>query len=131
MGRNIKAQVAFEFVLLVAIAFTILIVFVASTRSEFNELSSREERFLLEDVSYMVHNELNLAADMLDGYYREFTLSVLLENGDNYNISIQSDTIIAISENYDYAIGVIHVEGDLIKGVNYINKSGGVVNLNQ
>ncbi|MFH1328603.1 MAG: hypothetical protein ABIH76_07180 [Candidatus Bathyarchaeota archaeon] len=131
MDRNVKSQVAFEFIILVAIAFVIMIVFVYSTRSDFRMIVSNEERELLKDVTYMVQGEINLASEMADGFYREFTIPATLENGDFYAINVTNRTIIALSENYEYVLNVVESEGQLVKGVNVIMKGEGVIYLNQ
>ena len=65
MGEQLKtAQISMEFVFLVGVAFTVMLVFVASTRSEFSNLQSEEERSLLKDVSVMVQHELVIASNV-------------------------------------------------------------------
>ncbi len=131
MGKQLKqAQVSMEFVFLIGLAFAIMIVFLSSTRSEFNELISEEERSLVKDVSVMVQHEFVMALGVEDGYSRVFYVPPKLNNID-YNITIvNNDTLLTTTEEYEYVLNVPFVEGNVQKGNNTVNKTGGVIYLN-
>ncbi len=131
MGKQLKkAQVSMEFIFLVGLAFTVMIVFLSSTRSEFNELISEEERTLVKDVSVMVQHELVMALTVKDGYSRIFYVPPKLNNID-YNITIvNNDTLLTTTDEYEYVLNVPFVEGDVQKRNNTINKTGGIIYLN-
>ena len=130
MGEQLKkAQVAMEFVFLVGLAFTVMVVFVSSTRSEFSDLRSLEERSLVKDVSVMVQHELVVASNVEDGYIRKFIVPLNLE-GISYNISIINNTLLTSSSGYEYVLSVPSIVGNVVKGNNTINKTGGIIRLN-
>ena len=129
MGKQL-GQISLEFVFLVALAFTIMVVFMASTRSEFDWVRTEQERSLVKDVSVTVQHELILASGIEDGYLREFNLPEELDDSIVYNISIISNSLITTTENYEYVLNVPSTNGSLVKGTNIINKTGGVIYLN-
>ena len=128
MGKQLKAQLSLEFVSLVALAFLVMVVFIASTRSEFDELRSREEMSLVKDVAVKVQTELIIASGVEDGYLRTFELPASLDNI-NYTIGITNTTLVAMTEDYEYVLAVPAVEGVLKKGSNTINKTGSIIYL--
>ena len=130
MGEQLKrAQVSMEFVFLIGLAFAVMVVFIAATRSEFNTLQSEEERSLVKDVSVMVQHELVLASNVENGYIRIFEIPQKLE-GIEYNISVTNNTLLAATDDYEYVLNVPSVVGNLQKGDNTINKTDGVIYLN-
>lgn len=130
MGKQLKSQVSLEFVFLVAIAFTIMVVFIASTRSEFNELRGEEEMSLVKDVSFMIQHELVIASNVEDGYIRTFEIPQKLNTID-YDIDITNNLLITNSSGgYEYALNVPDINGTIQKGANKINKTEGVIYLN-
>ena len=130
MGEQLKrAQVSMEFVFLIGLAFAVMVVFIAATRSEFSTLQSEEERSLVKDVSIMVQHELVLASNVENGYIRIFEIPQKLEDIE-YNISITNNTLLAATDDYEYVLNVPSVVGNLQKGDNTINKTDGVIYLN-
>jgi len=122
-------QVSMEFIFLVGLAFTIMIVFIASTRSEFSDLRSVEERSLVKDVSVMIQHELVMAASVEDGYYRIFNVPDELE-GNDYSMYILNNTLVVYTDDYEYVLNMPSIVGDIQKGNNTINKTGNVIYLN-
>ena len=129
MGKQLKAQVSMEFVFLIGLAFMVMIVFVSSTRSEFDELRSEEERSLVKDVSVMVQHELVIASNVEEGYIRTFNIPLKLD-GISYTMQIINNTLLTSSEDYEYVLNVPSVEGNIQKGDNTINKTNGIIYLN-
>lgn len=129
MGKQL-GQVSLEFVFLVALAFTVMVVFMASTRSEFDWVRTEQERSLVKDVSVTVQHELILASGVKDGYIREFSIPIQLDDSIEYNITVIGNTMITMTDDYEYVLNVPTVNGSLIKGNNQINKSGGIIYLN-
>ena len=130
MGKQLKkAQVAMEFVFLVGLAFTVMVVFISSTRSEFDELRTEEERSLLKDVTVMAQHELIIASTVEDGYHRVFEIPTTI-NGIDYTITITNDILLAQTEDYEYDVNIPSVTGNVVLGNNTIEKTDGIVYLN-
>ena len=127
--KNSKAQVSMEFVFLVGLAFTVMVVFISSTRSEFDDLRGEEERSLLKDVSVMVQHELIIASNVENGYFRIFKTPYTL-NGVSYSLSVNDGILLATTEDYESVMNVPIVVGDIQIGENSVNKTGGVIYLN-
>jgi hypothetical protein len=124
-----KAQVAFEFVVLVAVLFTALIVFTSFVRDNFTEVQSDTDYFRLKDVALSVKAELNLAIALDDGYQRAFFVPLTLD-GLEYNISRENGFIIFSTAGADYSVTVPPFDGNVTKGNNVIRKVGGVLEVN-
>ena len=130
MGKQLKkAQVAMEFVFLVGLAFMVMVVFISSTRSEFDELRTAEEMSLLKDAAVMIQYELIIASNVEDGYYRVFELPTDL-NGVNYTFEILNNILLLRTANYEQDLNIPKVTGDLRIGNNTINKTDGAIYLN-
>lgn len=128
---NIKqAQTAIEFVFLVGLAFTIVIIFSVVSRNQISDLSDEKEFILVKDLAFKVQNEINLAARVEDGYSREFTIPQKLETID-YTISINDNVLIVETDNHDQVLIIPRVNGSVQKGTNIIRKIEGVIHLNQ
>ncbi len=125
-----KAQVSMEFVFLVSLAFMVMTVFIASTRSEFDELRSEEERTLVRDVGMMVHSELVIASTVEEGYQRTFSIPQKLDGSIDYDIEIINNTLISYTEGYESVFSIPSVTGQMQKGNNTINKTNSTIYLN-
>ena len=129
VGVSKKAQVSMEFVFLIGLAFMVMVVFIASTRSEFSTLRSEEERSLLKDVSVMVQQEFIIASTVEDGYIRIFYVPQDLD-GVSYTIQIVNNVLLASTEEYESVLNVPAITGDIQKGNNTINKTNSIIYLN-
>jgi len=124
-----SAQVAFEFVILVAVLFTALIVFTVFVRDNFTEVQTDTDYFKLKDVALSVKAELNLAVALDDGYQRAFFIPLTLD-GLEYNISRENGFLEFSSANAEYTVSVPPYDGNVSKGNNVIRKVDGVVEVN-
>jgi hypothetical protein len=118
-----------EFVFLIGLAFTVMIVFIASTRSEFDDLSKEKERSLVKDVSLKVQQELIIASTVEDGYLRSFLIPADLD-AKYYQINIINNTLLVNTEDYEYVLSIPATTGNPNKGINTINKTGGIIYIN-
>jgi type II secretory pathway component PulC len=123
------AQVAFEFVVLVAIVFTALIVFTAFVRDNFRDVQSDTDYFKLKDVALSVKAEISLAVALEDGYQRAFFLPLTID-GLEYNISRENGFLMFESSGAEYTVSVPSYSGDVQKGNNIIRKVDGVIEVN-
>ena len=124
-----RAQVAFEFVILVAVLFTALIVFTSFVRDNFSDVQSDTDFFKLKDVALSVKSELNPAIALEDGYQRSFFVPLTID-GLEYNITKDSDYLMFASEGAEYTVNVPPFTGAVVKGNNVIKKDDGVVEVN-
>ncbi|NQU79184.1 hypothetical protein HQ545_05440 [Candidatus Woesearchaeota archaeon] len=124
-----KAQVAFEFVILIAIMFATMIIFTAFVRDNFTDIQSDSNYFRIKDVALAVQSELYLAVTLEDGYLREFSVPLTLD-GLEYNITKQGNNLIFLGGDADYSVTIPVFQGDVEKGNNVISKVGGVVRVN-
>ena len=82
-----------------------------------------------EDIATKIQKEINLAARVLDGYSRQFTLPQKLGTKD-YNITIIANEVIVTIGNNDYWRKIPTVVGNINKGTNQINRANGIIYLN-
>lgn len=124
-----RGQVAFEFVVLVAVLFTALMVFTSFVRDNFSDVRSDTDYFKLKDVALSVKAEINLAVALEDGYQRAFFVPLTID-GLEYNITKQDNALLFSSSSAEYSVSVPYYEGAVQKGNNLIKKTGGVVGVN-
>jgi len=124
-----QAQVAFEFVILVAILFTALIVFTSFVRDNFSDVQSDTDYFKLKDVALSVKAEISRAVALEDGYQRTFFIPLTID-GLEYNISRDNGFLLFASDGAEYTVSVPSYTGNLQKGNNVIRKVDGVVEVN-
>jgi hypothetical protein len=124
-----RAQVAFEFVVLVAVAFTALIVFTVFVRDNFSDVQSDTDYYKLKDVALSVRSEISLAASLEDGYQRAFFVPLTID-GLEYNISRENGYLTFASSGAEYVVSVPPYDGILQKGNNVIAKTDGAIGVN-
>ncbi|MBW2964809.1 hypothetical protein KY363_05085 [Candidatus Woesearchaeota archaeon] len=129
MRSRIRAQVAFEFVILVAVLFTALLIFSSFVRDNFSEVQSDTDYFKLKDVALSVKSELSLAVALEDGYQRAFFVPLTLD-GLEYNITRENGFLTFTSDESEYTVSVPPFNGTVQKGNNVIVKLAGVVGVN-
>jgi hypothetical protein len=125
-----RAQVAFEFVILVSILFTVLIVFTSFVRDNYSDARSDNDYFILKDIALSVRAELNIAATVQDGFERSFFIPLTIE-GVEYNITKEVNSLLFTTSESDYAVNIPPYTGDIIRGNNYVKKVAGVIEVNQ
>ena len=122
-----KGQVAYEFVTLVAVSFTLLVIFMFVVLERTESIGTENEYNHLIDMARSVQIELYLADSIGDGYSRMIILPERLDNRYNYSIHVTNNTLITASDNYQYTLVVPLIGGDIVKGNNTINKTAGKV----
>ncbi|MBU2561151.1 MAG: hypothetical protein KKD17_02555 [Nanoarchaeota archaeon] len=120
---------AFEFVVLVAVLFTAVIVFTAFVRDNFTAVQGDTDYFKLKDVALSVKAELNLAIALDDGYQRAFFVPLTLD-GLEYNITKENGFLMFSAAGAEYTVSVPPYAGTLQKGNNVIRKTDGAVEVN-
>ena len=123
-----------EFMLLSAFLLFIFIFALGLITANSSYTSQKKIDLTAEDIVTKVQKEINLAARVLDGYYREFYIPQKLVNKD-YEIYIRrsatrSEVVLHV-DNKDFWSVVPSVEGELNKGSNKVNKTNDIIYLNQ
>ena len=129
INKEKKSQTSMEFVFLIGIAFMAVLVFTVVGYNKLKDISDEKEFVLVKDLAFKVQNEINLAANVDDGYRRDFTLPQKLDYVD-YGITINNNTLIVESKNHEYVLLIPAVRGNITKGDDVICKNDGVIELN-
>ena len=127
--QHMKAQAAMEFMILVGVLLLIFAMMMAVVSSKTTYIARKKESMAGEDIVIKVQKEINLAARVLDGYHREFTIPEKIGNKD-YDISIIGNEVILSLEGQDFWRVIPSVVGNVTKGNNRINKTNDVIYLN-
>ncbi|MFQ5474609.1 MAG: hypothetical protein ACE5DM_02115 [Candidatus Nanoarchaeia archaeon] len=124
-----KTQVAMEFVILIAVLFVVMLLFLSFARNYVVDVQSGKDREVLKDISYAIQTEIHIAIGADNGYEREFIVPVVIDNL-NYTINITGQMLWATTENDEFVLNIPSVVGQLKKGGNTIRKMDGTVYLN-
>lgn len=135
-----KSQSAVEMSIVVTFLFAIFIVFVIVLTNHLVDATNNADKQLLEDVTELVEQEIELASVVENGYGRKFKLPATL-SGIAYNISLKyhpdvnHTEITGMLNNYSFEYESVRVtprrvQGTLKKGLNTINKVNDTVWLN-
>ncbi|MCK5026450.1 MAG: hypothetical protein KAS15_07680 [Nanoarchaeota archaeon] len=119
-------QVALEFVLLVAIAFAVSIIFMYALMGQAEELNDEQEFIAVQDISAKIQNELTIAAGAESGYERDFFLPDSIHTF-NYNISIMNNTLMITTDNKQFIRIIPQIDGNIKLGWNRICLTDGVI----
>lgn len=128
--QHIKGQSAIEFMALAAVVLFIFIVMLSVISTDLSYINKKKEIIIGEDIVTKVQREVNLAARVVDGYSREFKLPEKLDHKD-YNIFIVGNEVILRTEKQDFWRVIPPVTGNITNGKNTINKTNGIIYLNQ
>lgn len=129
-----KAQIAMEFILLIAIAFFIVAALLASILS-LSEDNTRMKAYQdMDDLGKSLQQEFLLAAQLEDGYTRTINMPLTM-NGVHYNATIgqSNPTNSYLMLEYDSAESfylIPPVVGNFTYGNNYLRKNNGSLRLN-
>ena len=127
-GRH-RGQGAMEFAIIFGFLLFFFIVFFAIIQANTAEKNKEKERIIIQNVALDVQDEINLAAQSSDGYYRNFSIP---ENifGRDYDIIVFGDSVYANTSDFGVSYSVFEIQGNLKKGLNNIRKENGIVYLN-
>jgi len=124
-----KAQISAEFFIFVGLAFLIAIAFELIAVNQLTEFRLQKENEAVKDLALKLQRELLIAASVEDGYVRVFDIPNQLESI-NYSLTTLNSSITVQSKNSLYIISIPTSFGNISKGVNRINKTGGVIYIN-
>ncbi|MBI4144803.1 hypothetical protein HY493_01195 [Candidatus Woesearchaeota archaeon] len=125
-----EGQLSIELVPLVAIAASVLIVFITILAGRFSSVNQEQEQQGLHVAVDRLHDEIRIAATVHDGYVREFTLPATA-GGRPYSITIINEHVIrANTSTYEASTTTFNVTGQPAAGENIIRKDNGAIDLN-
>ena len=125
-----SAQISAEFFILLGLAFLMAIAFELASVDQLKDFRMGKESEAVKDIGLKLQRELVLAAGVEDGYMRIFEVPDKIDNTINYSLTTQNSTITIKSENSIYIASIPKSVGNATKGVNKINKTGGVIYIN-
>ena len=127
---NSKAQVSFEFFILVGMAFLVTIVFTSLALKDLNQFRNQKESEAVKDLALKLQQEVIISSEVEDGYVRNFKIPDKLDST-NYSLNIYNSSLLVVqSKNGFYLVQVPKIVGSFAKGDNKINKTGGVIYIN-
>lgn len=126
-----KSQSAMEFMIITGAMFLVFITVLFIFQQNLSDKAEENRRLEVQEIALTVQNEINLAIDSTDGYYRNFTIPEKIIN-QNYDITVSEGTVYIITEDEKHALAlpIPPVIGDINKGSNIIKKTGGAIYLN-
>lgn len=126
-----KGQSAIEFVILVMAMLFIFVGFLYFIQSKIADSQYEAISVAVNEVALTVRDEISLARESADGYFRKFKLPLSL-NGHGYSAEILGDSIYVKTDDEKHAVAlpVGDVTGDVLIGDNLIYKINNTVFLN-
>jgi|SRR3989344_1656741 len=124
-----SAQISAEFFILLGLGLIIAIAFEIASLSQLKEFRMEKEGAAVRDLALKLQKEILIAASVEDGYVRLFEIPKETDTY-NYSIATANNTIIVQSKNGFYLVAIPYIVGNLSKGVNIINKTGGIIYVN-
>lgn len=129
MKKN--AQTAIEFVILTGFILFFFTTFFLAIQGNMSDKLKQKQNLMLKETALAVQDEINLALDSSDGYYREFEVPEKIGNQD-YDISLVDDMVYLKTKDEKLAMSlpIAKVTGQVVKGQNTIKKENGEVKIN-
>ncbi len=124
-----KSQSAIEFAVIFGFILFFFIAFFAVIQLNQSEKNKEKEKLIIQNVALDVQDEINLAAQSSDGYYREFNVPLNIF-GREYNITLIDGMVYVNTSDFGVSYNIFEVNGTLTKGTNRIRKENGAVYLN-
>ena len=124
-----NAQVSAEFFVFLELAFLVAIAFEIASLDQLNDFRLQKENEAVNDLALKLQQELIVASTVEDGYVRLFWIPDNIDNI-NYSLSTQNSAITVESKNSIRIVPIPKVVGNVSKGTNNINKTGGVIYIN-
>ena len=121
-----RGQVSAEFFILLGLTFLIALAFEIASLDQLNDFRIQKESEAVKDLALKLQKELLIAATVEDGYVRIFQIPQNLDSI-NYTLTTLNQTITVKSKNSLYIVAIPKVAGKIGKGVNVINKTGGII----
>ena len=130
MDKRIKAQAAIEFAVLVSGIFLAFLVFLQVIAGQLIDVGEEKEYTVLKDITETVQSELFIAESSKNGYSRQFTMPVKINNKIDYTIILSNKILSLKTTKFQHTVNIPNVTGTLSKGTNQIRKINGTLILN-
>ena len=126
-----KAQTAIEFVILVGFILFFFTAFFLAIQENMSDKINEKQNLMLKETALAIQDEINLALESSEGYYREFKIPDKIGNRD-YEVSLVEDSVYLRTNDGKYAIAlpIAKVTGEIVKGRNTIKKENGEIKIN-
>ncbi len=124
-----QSQIVAEFMAFLAIGFFLLVLSASFIGSQIKDISDDRDFSLIRDLGISIKAEIDIAANSISGYERNFTLAEDIE-GIPYNITIAQNSLIVSTGNKELIFKIPNVQGSIKKGNNIIRNENGIANLN-
>ncbi|MFA4953670.1 MAG: hypothetical protein WC584_05590 [Candidatus Pacearchaeota archaeon] len=124
-----RSQSMMEFLSIFIAVFLFFVLFMLVLQENSRGKNLEKESILAKNIVLSVQDEINLAYDSPNGYYREFSVSKTLL-GKSYDLILQDNIVYINASKIGISYRVMPVNGTIKKGSNVIRKENGVVFLN-
>jgi hypothetical protein len=115
-------QVSFEFIIFIGLSFVMLLFFISITTKKISEITTINEKMMLEDIGQYIKLELYIAYNAHDGYQRRFEIPFELD-GKPFDFFVSKDYFLYLNTSNNFMIMKIPYNGTIYKGINLISKS--------
>jgi len=131
MTRSKLSQSAIEFLILTGFLLFSFTIFFLVIQGNMSDKLKERQALAVKNVAITVQDEINLAFQSSDGYYRQFKIPENI-NGAGYEINITEGLVYikTYDGKYTTALPVKNVTGEVNKTDNIIKKEKGVIKLN-
>lgn len=123
-----RGQVVIEFLIITGIAMIVGMLYLALSANLMMTKSEEQRIAALNDIGYMIQDEIILATTVQDGYSRTFTIPEKASRF-TYEVALTSPTTVTLqsgSVTANYRIPEVDAGSTLAKGENTITKRGAV-----
>jgi hypothetical protein len=126
-----NSQTSIEFVILVGFVLFFFTTFFITIHGNMSDKIKEQQTKLVINVASTVQDEINLAFESIDGYYREFAIPDYIASK-SYDIDITEGVVYVRTTDNKHAVAlpVQNITGQVQKGDNIIRKENGIVKLN-
>ncbi len=127
-----RSQSAIEFIILVGFILFFFTTFFLAIQGNISDKLEERKTLRIKEIALAVQDEINLASQSSEGYYREFKIPNDI-SGQDYEVEIIEEMVYVKTQDGKHAIAlpVQNVTGQIEKPDNIIKKENGVVKLNE
>ena len=129
--KHKNSQTSIEFVILVGFVLLFFTTFFLTIHGNISDKIKERQTKLVIEIASTVQDEIDLAFESIDGYYRKFIIPDYVASK-SYDINITEGMVYVRTTDGKQAIAlpVQNISGQVQKGDNIIQKENGVVKLN-
>ena len=120
-----RGQFIMEFMILLAVAILLGATYLVFTNELFSSTSEHQRLVALDDIGYMIQDEIMLAESVEDGYERTITISQLADRF-AYSLTNTETALTLSSGTLSVTYTLPAITGQLQKGRNVLQKRGNI-----